>query len=238
MQRHPPPNVILLSFQQSIATDGWAVTDPVVDSATIIALRDRVAAFARAGRGGARNLLDDPSISALAAGPTLRGFACAVLGECCFAVRALFFDKTPDANWKVVWHQDLTVAARERIDVPGYGPWTDKAGVPHVQPPIGVLEQMLAIRVHLDPCGAENGPIRVIDGTHRFGRLAPEAIDRQREERAESLCLAPEGALLAFRPLRLHASGPAVRPGHRRVIHIEYAAEPLSPPLLWHRQIA
>jgi hypothetical protein len=134
--------VALLSFQESIATAGWAVTDPVVGSATIMSLRDNVAAYARAGRGGARNLLDDPAIAALAAAPTLRHFACAVLGEDCFAVRALFFDKTPDANWKVIWHQDLTVAARQRIDVPGYGPWTDKAGVAHVQPPIEVLERI------------------------------------------------------------------------------------------------
>jgi ectoine hydroxylase-related dioxygenase (phytanoyl-CoA dioxygenase family) len=228
----------LLSFQQSIATAGWGVTGPVVDSATIRVLRDRVAAVAQIGRGGARNLLDDPDLAALAAAPTLRRFACAVLGERCFAVRALFFDKTPDVNWRVTWHQDLTVAAQQRVEVPGYGPWTDKAGVPHVQPPVDVLEQMLAIRLHLDPCGADNGPVRVINGTHRLGRLAPDAIDRLRAEQPESECLAAEGALLAFRPLLLHASSPAVRAGHRRVIHIEYAARPLAHPLVWHHQVA
>ena len=228
----------LLSFQQSIATAGWAVTDPVVDARAIAELRDCVAPFAEVRRGGARNLLDDPQIAALAAAPSLRRFACTVLGESCFAVRALFFDKTPDANWKVIWHQDLTVAAQERVDIPGYGPWTDKAGVPHVQPPVEVLEHMLAIRVHLDPCGPENGPVRVIDGTHRLGRLAPEAIDQLRTQRPESECLAGEGALLAFRPLLLHASSPATRPGHRRVIHFEYAVRPLAAPLVWHRQVA
>lgn len=238
MQHTSRATMELLSFQQSVATAGWAVTDRVVDSATITALRDRVAALAQTGRGGARNLLDDPGIAALAVTPTLRQFACAVLGESCFAVRALFFDKTADANWKVIWHQDLTVAAQQRVDIPGYGPWTDKAGVPHVQPPVDVLEQMLAIRVHLDPCGAENGPVRVIDRTHRLGRLAPETIEQLRAERSESECLVEEGALLAFRPLLLHASSPAARPGHRHVIHIEYAAGPLAPPLVWHRQVA
>ena len=228
----------LVSFQQSIATTGWAVTQPVIESDTIAELRDCVAAFAETGRGGARNLLDHSAVAALAAAPTLRRFACAILGESCFAVRALFFDKTPDANWKVAWHQDLTVATQQRVDVPGYGPWTEKGGVPHVQPPVDILEQMLAIRVHLDPCGEENGPVRVIDGTHRLGRLAPEAIDQLKAQRAESLCLAAEGALLAFRPLLLHASSPAVHPGHRRVIHVEYAAGALATPLVWHRRIA
>jgi ectoine hydroxylase-related dioxygenase (phytanoyl-CoA dioxygenase family) len=228
----------LLSFQNSIATRGWAVTDAVVDSAELAELRDHVAPFARAGRGGARNLLDDPSIAALAAAPALRRFAASVLGESSFAVRALLFDKTPDANWKVIWHQDLTIAVQHRVDLPGYGPWTEKAGIPHVQPPTAVLEQMLAIRLHLDPCGPDNGPVRVIDGTHRLGRLAPDGIERLRAERLESECIAAEGAVLAFRPLLLHASSSAKHAGHRRVIHIEYAARQLTHPLEWHRQIA
>ncbi|HEY9225634.1 MAG TPA: phytanoyl-CoA dioxygenase family protein [Gemmatimonadaceae bacterium] len=108
---------------------------------------------------------------------------------------------------------------------------------PARQPPIDVLERMLAIRVHLDACTEDNGPVRVIDGTHRAGRLEPEAIDELRAQCPESLCLVPEGGLLAFRPLILHASSPAVRPLRRRVIHIEYAARPLDAPLVWHRQV-
>jgi ectoine hydroxylase-related dioxygenase (phytanoyl-CoA dioxygenase family) len=227
----------LTLFQQSIATHGWAVTGPVVDNRLVTALRHRVAALARAGRGGARNLLDDPAICSLAASPTLRNFASAVLGDACFAVRALFFDKTPEANWKVVWHQDLTIPTREQMEVTGYGPWSEKGGVPHVQPPVEVLEHMLALRLHLDPCGSDNGPVRVIDGTHRFGRLSAEMIDRFRAEQISCECLAKEGALLAFRPLLLHASSPATRPAHRRVIHIEYAERPLAAPLAWHRQV-
>jgi ectoine hydroxylase-related dioxygenase (phytanoyl-CoA dioxygenase family) len=238
MQRISHAGMELLSFQQSIATTGWAITDPLIDPGAVAELRDRVATHANAGRGGARNLLDDPAIRALAALPALRALAEAVLGPGCFAVRALFFDKTPGANWKVVWHQDLTVATAQRVDVPGYGPWTDKAGVPHVQPSMEVLEHMLALRVHLDPCTEDNGPVRVIDGTHCLGRLSAEAIDRLRAERRESVCLAAEGGVLAFRPLILHASSPARRPDHRRVIHIEYATHPLATPLAWHRQVA
>lgn len=228
----------LLSFQQSIAAVGWAVTEPVVDAEVIAELRECVRPLAQSGRGGARNLLDEPRIASLAASPALRQFARAVLGEACFAVRALFFDKTPDANWKVVWHQDLTVATQHRSDVPDYGPWTEKAGVPHVQPPTEILEQMLAVRLHLDPCTGDNGPVRVISGTHQLGRLSADTIDLIRAEQAESVCLASEGAVLAFRPLILHASSPALQPAHRRVIHIEYAARELATPLVWHRRVA
>jgi hypothetical protein len=55
-----------------------------------------------------------------------------------------------DANWKVAWHQDLTIAVRHRIEVPGFGPWSVKDGVPHVRSPIESLEQMLTVRLHLD----------------------------------------------------------------------------------------
>ena len=70
---------------------------------------------------------------------------------------------------------------------------------------------MLALRLHLDPCTTDNGPVRVLDGTHRLGRLAPDAIDRLRAEQRESVCLVAEGAILAFRPLLLHASSPAAQ---------------------------
>ena len=228
----------MLPFQQALATAGWAITDPVVDAAAITELRECVAPLTQSGRGGARNLLDEPRIAALAASPILRQFAAAILGTSCFAVRALFFDKTLDANWKVVWHQDLSVATQQRADVTGYGPWTEKAGVPHVQPPVDVLEHMLAVRLHLDPCTEDNGPVRVLGGTHRLGRLTPAAIDRTRAEQVESTCVVAEGAVLAFHPLLLHASSPATHPGHRRVIHVEYASGPLAHPLDWHRRVA
>jgi ectoine hydroxylase-related dioxygenase (phytanoyl-CoA dioxygenase family) len=147
-----------------------------------------------------------------------------VLGAGCVVVRALLFDKTPHANWKVVWHQDLTIAVAERRDVPSFGPWSEKAGVVHVQPPIEVLEQMLAVRVHFDDCGVANGPVRVLSGTHRSGRLSPAAVEELRAATAESVCVAPKGAVLGFHPLLLHASSPATVPGHRRVLHFEFAS--------------
>ena len=159
----------------AIARDGWAVTPPLVPQLEVDA---RVAALeprATDGRGGARNLFDAaPAVRALATSPAVRSVAEAVLGPGCFAVRALLFDKTPDANWKVVWHQDLTIAVRERRDgVPRYGPWSEKEGVPHVQPPAALLDRMLAVRVHLDDCGTDNGPVRVLPASHRPARCEP-----------------------------------------------------------------
>ena len=92
-----------------------------------------------------------------------------VLGPGCFAVGGILFNKTQQSNWKVVWHQDLTIAVRERRDVNGFGPWTVKAGVLHVQPSTEVMHRILAIRLHLDASGPDSGPLRVIPGSHKGG---------------------------------------------------------------------
>ena len=80
-----------------------------------------------------------------------------MLGPRAFAVRALFFDKTPGANWNLPWHQDVTIAVKERRDVAGFGPWTLKAGIHHVHAPGPLLARMVTIRIHLDDCGRRAG---------------------------------------------------------------------------------
>ena len=188
-------------------------------------------------RGGLRNLFDIPAISQLARDPVVRDTATAVLGADCFAVRAILFDKTPSTNWKVAWHQDLTIAVAERRDAPGFGPWSVKAGVTHVQPPCETLERMVVVRLHLDPCGIENGPVRVLPGSHRRGKLDAVAIDEYRRSAEETACIVPRGGLLVMRPLLLHASSAAVLPDHRRVIHFEFATGSLSGGLAWRWQV-
>jgi hypothetical protein len=150
-----------------------------------------------------------------------------------FPVRALFFDKTPDANWKVAWHQDLSIAVAERRDVPGFTGWSLKEGVWHVQPPASVLEQMITLRLHLDDCGPDNGPLKVIPGSHREGRLSRERIEWWKTHGEVVECHVPAGGALLMRPLLLHSSSPATKPLHRRVLHVEFAAEPLPAELRW-----
>jgi ectoine hydroxylase-related dioxygenase (phytanoyl-CoA dioxygenase family) len=161
-----------------------------------------------------------------------------VLGPAAFAVRALLFDKTPGANWGVPWHQDLTIAVKARSSVPGFGPWTVKAGIPHVRPPVEVLERMVTLRVHLDDCDASRGPLRVLPGSHRDGLLGAEGTRRHLERGAPVECLVGRGGVVLIRPLILHASSPAETPGRRRVVHLEYAADQLPGGLDWFEPAA
>ncbi|MES2792022.1 MAG: phytanoyl-CoA dioxygenase family protein [Planctomycetota bacterium] len=156
-----------------------------------------------------------------------------VLGAEAKPVKGILFDKTPQANWAVPWHQDLTISVQERCDVPGYDAWSEKDGVPHVQPPASLMAQILAVRIHLDDCPAENGALKIIPGSHAAGRLTDEAATQWRATVPAVTCAAQAGDALFLRPLLLHSSAAATVPGHRRVLHFEYAAVQLPEGLAW-----
>ena len=181
-----------------------------------------------------RGLLSLPAVAELARSHRLLDLARPHLPMEPLPVRAIYFDKSPEANWLVPWHQDLTLALQSRAEIPGYGPWSVKDGIPHVQPPVKVLRQMLTIRLHLDDAGESNGALRVLPGSHSLGRLPPERIRELRTQRPEFVCRVAAGDALLMRPLLLHASGRSTSAGHRRVLHIEYAGFALPGELAWH----
>src|SRR5690349_3864688 len=132
----------------SFNDDGFALIANAISPTTIAALDS---AFPTDTHNH-RNVLLVPVVRELATSPDIR----ALIGPEYFAVRATLFNKLSDANWKVPWHQDTTIAVRERREVPGFGPWSVKEGAPHVRPPAQVLEDMVAVRIHIDDCDADN----------------------------------------------------------------------------------
>jgi ectoine hydroxylase-related dioxygenase (phytanoyl-CoA dioxygenase family) len=216
----------------ALATDGYLLLPDAFPPAAFAALLDALADLPPAHAH--RNLLHHPAIRAFAASPEARALITPALGESAIAVRGILFDKLPDANWKVPWHQDLSIAVKEKHDVPGFGPWSVKEGVIHVQPPAQVLESMLTLRLHLDDCPDTNGAVRVVPTSHTRGVLSAAAIGHLRQSLPERSTALPAGGVLLMRPLLLHASSPATLPSHRRVVHIEYAAAALPAPLQWH----
>jgi hypothetical protein len=174
-----------------------------------------------------------PEIAGLATSPKIIGLLIGLFKQEPLPVRSIFFNKTSEVNWLVPWHQDLSIAVKERVDLPGYGQWSYKDGVPHVQPPVEILEAMVTIRLHLDDCDESNGPLRVIPGSHRVGRLDAAGIAKFRSTHKEVVCFVHAGDALLMRPLLLHTSSEASAPNHRRVIHLEYAACQLPVGLEW-----
>ena len=155
--------------------------------------------------------------------PRSTGLAREVLGHHAFPFRATLFDKSQNANWLVVWHQDTSLPLRERHDHPAWGPWSVKDGVIYAHAPMTALSRVLALRVHLDDSLSENGPLRVLPGTHTRGVLGDEEIHECVEHVSPVECLVGKGGVVAMRPLILHASSKSRSDLPRRVLHIEYA---------------
>jgi ectoine hydroxylase-related dioxygenase (phytanoyl-CoA dioxygenase family) len=232
-----------MKWLENLQQNGFAIVPNVIGAATIdelIAMFTRVrmndAVKRRVGRAfGIRRLLEViPAIRTLAESKELQALVAPVLGANARVVRGIFFDKTPVANWKVPWHQDVMIAVREKKAVEGFSAWSVKAGVIHVQPPVGVLASMLAVRLHLDDTNEMNGALRVLPGSHQHGVLSDAAIQRWKESEEAVTCCVPRGGALLLRPLLLHASSVALSPQHRRVLHLEYSARHLPGGMEWY----
>lgn len=231
------------ALKTMIEQTGFAIVPNVLDDPMrrllierIDELNERMGSFVRSGIVYAlRDLLNRiVEVRDLASSHAVRSIVEPILGPEARVVRGLMFDKRSEANWGVPWHQDLTIAVTDRVEVPGFTAWTLKAEIPHVQPPGEFLSRMLTLRIHLDADSTENGPLRVIPGSHATGRLDATATRDWIERVAPVTCLVPERGVLIMRPLILHSSSASISPTHRRVIHLEFAAESLPEPLIWY----
>jgi ectoine hydroxylase-related dioxygenase (phytanoyl-CoA dioxygenase family) len=221
--------------RHSIHTDGFSMVEnflPEWEVKDLVNFAERnLSADGR--RGGVRNLLSYPKMRDLAESSVLRSAVQTILGSNAWVVRGILFDKTEGANWRVPWHQDLTIAVNQKVETAGFGPWSIKAGVLHVQPPASVLERMVSLRLHLDDCPKENRALRVIAGTHINGKLEERAIGDLVRRSVAVTCAMRRGGVLVMRPLLVHASSSSSHSGHRRVVHFDYAAAELPPGMGW-----
>ena len=201
------------------ARDGYFVPPATLPPDLLGPLRARFREPAGGRRGGVRHLLDgEPLVRDLAADPAVWGVAAGVSRDDVVAVRATLFDKTPAANWAVPRHRDDRVAVAGRVDDPAWQDWKRAGGVWTARPPRAFLRRVAAVRVHLDPCGEDDGPLVVAPWSHRDDNTA----------RPPATLTTPAGGLIVMSPAVLHGSGKALAPDRRRVIHIEYA--PPTPP--------
>jgi ectoine hydroxylase-related dioxygenase (phytanoyl-CoA dioxygenase family) len=212
--------------------NGYAIVPSCLDAPTLCELSDLL----NAGHAGVRNLLDVPAVRRLAASTAVRSLMEPAIGPTCFAVRGILFNKGDGANWKVAWHQDCVIAVARPKEISGWGPWSIKAGVHHVRPSSDLMSRMLAIRIHLDECGADNGPLRVVPGSHKQGFLSDTQIKNWPKDNAMT-CIASRGDAVLMRPLLLHASTAAKVPSSRRVVHLEFTADHLPAGIEWRDRV-
>jgi len=209
-----------------IEKDGYQVQRAVLSEETIARYREEAGELQQAAVCVRRVLEKSEVMNSLAAqgAEMLAGMGDSPM----VPVRAILFDKTADSNWPVAWHRDLTITVKERVDVPGFGPWSVKDDKVHVQPPLELLDQMITLRYHLDDTFEDNGALQVLPGSHD-----PTWKGQMDHEKVVS-CECAAGDVLLMKPLIYHASKRSELPRHRRIVHIEYApADCLPEELEW-----
>jgi len=231
------------SWIKNLADDGYVVLPKVFPDDQIETIvhelnkafaEDRNGSTLRCEDGsvyGARNLLQLwPKVTEVWQQSALPEMLQEVLGEGFGLVRVLYFDKPPEQSWALPWHKDMTIAVKNnRLPSEEFSKPTFKIGVPHVEAPGWLLENMLTLRLHLDEMTEANGPLKVLPGSHRS-----EAIGG---DRSPISILGHRGDVLLMRPLLSHCSNkshPATKQ-HRRILHYEFAGiEELPNGYEWH----
>lgn len=206
--------------------DGFLITDPLFGDELGPQLENTIPKL-KQDSVGTRNLMEHSWCADLA--KLIRGhqLIAPFLSVATVAVQCNLFKKSKNQNWLVPVHQDLGIAVREKIEHPALTGWTEKEGSIFVQPPDSVLREMVVVRFHIDECGLDDGPLRVVPGSHKAGRLSSQAALAERDRIGETLCPVERGGAMLMKPLLLHASSKACGHSRRRVLHFVFA-----PPLL------
>ncbi|QZD86257.1 phytanoyl-CoA dioxygenase family protein [Qipengyuania psychrotolerans] len=148
-------------------------------------------------------------------------------------VRAIAFDKTPSSNWALGWHQDRTIWVEKRNEIFGFGPWTQKQGLLHVEPPFEIIERMLTVRIHLDDVGIDNAPLLIAPGSHKRGLIAENAVQKTIDECGTFVCEANAGDVWIYSTPIIHASQKSSDHARRRVLQVDYSNVELPSGLRW-----
>ena len=212
-------------WQRELEQFGFAVVPEALEWNEIQSLVDSLSEIGLSrSKAGIRHMLRHKATAAIAYDSRLMAMARHVLDTDATPFHATLFDKSPNANWLVVWHQDTALPLQERAGAEGWGPWSVKQGAIYAHAPATALQRVLALRVHLDDSTPENGPLRVLPETHKLGVLSDDSIQEIAANAAPRDCVVATGGILAMRPLIVHASSKSRTYAPRRVLHIEYAA--------------
>lgn len=176
-------------------------------------------------------LKEIPKIVDLIFNENLKNLVDEICGPDFNVIKSIYFDKPEESNWFVAYHQDLTISTGRKEEIAGYGPWTVKQDQFAVQPPLEILENIFAFRIHLDNTNINNGALKVIPGSHLKGICRPDTLDLTKEK--EEICDVEKGSVMIMKPLLLHSSGRSIGNSARRVIHVELSNKVLPEPLLW-----
>jgi ectoine hydroxylase-related dioxygenase (phytanoyl-CoA dioxygenase family) len=185
------------------------------------------------GRAGSRALLNEAWCRDLSAEIARHPQIASLLPADAVAVQCTLFEKSPENNWLVAFHQDLSIPVAARVGSNACTGWSEKDGLTFVQPPMDVLTQMLAVRLQIDEPAGRDGALRVVPGSHRNGKVPSGDLASFRATQEEVCHEVERGGALVLRPLLLHASSKITGARPRRVLHFLFGPASLPHGLRW-----
>ncbi len=212
--------------------NGYFVTSPLFGESEYQALEANLASVT-ISMAGSRSLLEAEWCASLARSLKTHSLLASFFPQEFVVVQCTFFEKSVDRNWLVSLHQDLSIPVSQKLDHPALSGWSEKEGGIFVQPPAEVLQNFVAIRLHVDECSSADGPLKVVPGSHLHGRTNQEQATALRAANGEVICPVTRGAAMLMRPLLLHSSSKASGQSKRRVLHFLFAPKSLPFGLRW-----
>ena len=137
-------------------------------------------------------------------------------------IRAVAFRKDAAANWFVPPYQDRSSPVPSVALPPGFDHVTRKEGGWQAEAPVALLATMRNCRIFVDRATMEDGPLEVLSGSHRRGRIEQAEIPTLSGNWQP--LIGEVGDLVVLSPLLLHRSRRAAEPSGRRVLQLECIA--------------
>lgn len=208
---------------------GFAVIDPCCSESECCAITEQLKTLPGPGT---RCLLDNDWCQSLAS--LLKSRVAQKIPEIAslVAVQCTLFNKSATSNWFVAYHQDRSIPVASCVSSDWVG-WSQKEGMTFVHGSDGLLAKMIAVRLHVDDSTSDNGPLRVLPGSHRQGTLSPEDIAVLRGLSHDHQLTVAKGSLVLMRPLLVHASSKSRTSEDRRVLHFLFGPTTLTDGLEW-----
>lgn len=213
-------------------TDGFLLVPQLLRAQALRDIASRLDADAP-GAVGTRNMLRQGWCRSLAESIAAHAVLRDAARQRLVPVQCTCFEKSAGRNWLVPVHQDTAIPVAARVESASLRGWSEKEGTLYVQAPDTVLEQLVAVRLHVDDCGESDGPLQVVPGSHRLGRVTEDQASQQRRHVGAVACIAAAGDALFMRPLLLHLSSKATGTSRRRVLHFLFGPASLPHGLEW-----
>lgn len=225
-----------MNIQDELPQQGFAIVPAVYSAEEIASISDIIASEHpdEVLFGMRRFLQRTPELATSLFNPSLKSILHEMLPGC-FCIQSIYFDKPPESNGFVPWHQDRIIFVKEKTETYGFKNWTQKENEYGVQPPAEYLGNIVTVRIHLDDADADNGALKVIPYSHSEGFMRTASVSFSDSD--ATVCTVKAGAVMLMKPLLFHSSTRSATVQQRRVVHLEFCNLQLPQGMEWSQKM-